>query len=192
MSATVAPEGPAPRWRRLVSGAFSALLLLPVPVFALTFSGSWSITSTTATGDAPVPQGFQSGNRKSLRFELGNYLASTADSSNRIVAQNTFTVPAGGEVVTILSTQSVEVQQGNYSVRVEFFDAGGTELSAPSLAHSGGGGLTPNMFSDPWDTSGYLPALPAGQTYMVRVTITTAAFQGGEVSSSAFRLTFGP
>jgi len=191
MSAIVPPQGPAPRWRRVACGVLSIFLLLPVPVFALTFSGSWSITTATATGDAPIPKGFQSSNRKSLRFELGSYLASTVDSSNRIVAQNTFTVAAGGEVLTILSTQGVELQKGNYSVRVEVIDSGGTELFAPTLAFSGGAGQTSNMFTDPYEASGFLPALPAGQTYLMRVTVTTSAFQGGEVSSP-FRLTLGP
>ena len=187
-------DHPLPRrtWRQLAGGLVTGLLLIPIPLYAITFTGSWAITTASKTGAAPTPQGFQSSDRKAVRFEMGNYTATSGPSSNLVVAKNNFTVASGGELVEVTATFSTLLTKGNHSVRVEFFDPGGTALSFPFLGTSGGAGATSNQFTGPLSSSGFLDALPAGQSYSVRITIATGAAQGGSVSSSPYRLTFGP
>ena len=190
-------DHPLPRrtWRQLAGGLVTGLLLIPIPLYAITFTGSWAITTASKTGAAPTPQGFRRlPAALAVLAALGGPApaASIAPGQFLVVAKNNFTVASGGELVEVTATFSTLLTKGNHSVRVEFFDPGGTALSFPFLGTSGGAGATSNQFTGPLSSSGFLDALPAGQSYSVRITIATGAAQGGSVSSSPYRLTFGP
>jgi hypothetical protein len=179
-----ASRGP---WKKMLAGVAVATLLLPVPALALTFLGSWVFTSVI-TGGAPVPTTSfsDSANGGSLTIGMGSYSA-TPSASSEITATRNFTIPSGGQMVSVFRSWITTLQQANLQVKINIMKTNGNTSLDFNSADSAG--LTQTTFTRTFTNS---QRLTPG-TYKVVIDIlykTNAATPHKWINSSPHRFDF--
>src|SRR6516225_2393984 len=90
------------RWRQLIACLVAALMLIPVPAMALTFTSGWqSVISTSGGPTPPTPSVTDStvGADDNMFVNYGTYQGSTAKAQSQITLDRNISVPSAGEAI---------------------------------------------------------------------------------------------
>lgn len=132
-------------WRRALVGVVMAATLLPVPAFALTFLGTWTISQTQTGFNVPAAQAIAADTPTggSLTVDMGLYTGA-GRATSEVTATRLFQVSNPSELVTIAQSFSTGLSRTGVVATVTIEPISGTgDLITSELSAKGGG--TPQL-----------------------------------------------
>jgi hypothetical protein len=174
------------RMRRVVGGLVAALLLMPLPAMAITYLGSWTVASSSATG-GPTPPTFtiagdnvtNAGQNDQLLVSIPDYQGSTANATSTITLTRPVSISQpGGQTVEFDHSFTGLFSQAGYSVTVALDDSSGHVVLTPISVNKS---TTSTQFAQLQDSVKALERkIPNGSyTLVVTLTDTTSNKIGG-------------
>jgi hypothetical protein len=121
-------------WRRLIVCLVAALMLIPAPAMALTFTSAWqSAISTTGgpTPPTPIVSDSTNGGDDNLFVNMGNYQGSTQKGLSSITLDRNISVPSAGEAISIASAFATQLADAALHLSVRVLDGSGNQVAAP-------------------------------------------------------------
>ena len=164
--------------RRLIGGVAAAVLLMPLPVMALTFNGSWTASYGQSGSPTPPTPSFtdqtnnDSKNGKSEDFVTvdmdpsGNAYTTTSAAQSQIVLSRTINLTAS-QVVKFEDLYADLFQQAGLTTTAQLVNSKGQTVTEFSQSQSTSSKTLTTLSGDPQ----VRPTLSAG-TYTLKVTVT--------------------
>jgi hypothetical protein len=124
------------RWKQLLGGLIAALLLLPVPAMALTFSGHWKAIVQRQGRPKPQRPTFTDvpnnpGQMDMLTVNMGNYQGVKSTATSSIDLTHRFTITAPQQQIKLNDQFASQFAQAGARVTVTIKDAQGHVLRTP-------------------------------------------------------------
>ncbi len=119
---------------RLFGGLAAAVLLLPLPAMALTFTSAWQAVTLQSGGPTPPKPTFTdstTGGADSLTVNMGSYQGQTKTAVEAIALARSITVPTAGEAIQFAEQFATQFKQGGVDLAVAVFDNHGNLVAAP-------------------------------------------------------------
>jgi hypothetical protein len=121
-------------WRRLIVCLVAALILIPAPAMALTFTSAWQAATSLSggpTSPTPTVTDVTNGGDDNLFVNMGNYQGSTQKATSIITLERQISVPSPGEAISMASAFATDFKQGGVDVAVGVFDSRGHLVALP-------------------------------------------------------------
>jgi hypothetical protein len=121
-------------WRRLAACLIVALILVPLPAMALTFTSPWQALTFTSGGPTPPRPTFTdvtNGGQDDLFVNMGNFQGTTREALSVIGLERGISVPSAGEAISFAHAFATDLKQGGVDVAVAVFDSHGNLVAVP-------------------------------------------------------------
>ncbi len=122
------------RGGRVLGGLAAVVLLMPLPVLALTFTSPWQAATVVSGAPTPTPATFSdttSGGDDDLFVNMGNYQGQTKTAISAIGLAWTITVPSAGEAIDFAEQFASSFKEAGVALTVAVFDSKGNLVAAP-------------------------------------------------------------
>jgi hypothetical protein len=124
------------RWKPVLGGVIAALLLLPVPALALTFTGHWK--AAIQRSGIPLPPKPKvadvtnnAAQKDTLTVNMGNYTGRKGKAVSSIILTRGFTISAASQTIQLNETFATELVQAGAQVVVAVRNANGRVVATP-------------------------------------------------------------
>jgi hypothetical protein len=176
---------------RLFTGLAAALVLLPVPAMALTFTGGWqSVTAVSGGPTPPTPTvtDVTNGADDNLTVDMGSYQGSTKKATSVIVLVRPVTISSASEAIRFAEQFSTDFSQGGVALTMTVSDSKGNLIATPI---SFGKSTTSTSFVNISDSESAQQTFKAGNYYLgVGVAYDTTNKIGGWKTKSKHHFEF--
>jgi hypothetical protein len=143
------------RWKQVLGGVLAALLLLPVPALALTFSGHWkAVIQRSGIPLPPKPKVADVTNnaaqKDTLTVNMGDYTGKKGKAVSSIDLTRRFAITAPSQTIQLNEQFATALVQAGAAVKVAVKDANGHVVA------------TPFVFRTNFPRTPFLGAVPVG------------------------------